>query len=257
MLTPRAPASAADTSPEPVPPPSTSERAPLPPAEPRILRSPLLATRCWSTALRWVASCGRSFFLSFLTSFFSSACAVCSGAFCCSGSGGLGGRSTRAKRSGSSSSDRSVSSGLGLSMMHAAPAKWRNSEAARIPKNRWSMLRHTVPRTSAGSSMRAASGRGETNWKSSVTSPSDTLPLADSSRGSAQTLPRFCTSPLDFRPAKSKSPPLFVTRPFIRSVKRSVYIPLRCSKTGKLAGSSLAGMTKVLDPSCPTVTADG
>ena len=118
-----------------------------------------------------------------------------------------------------------------------------------MPKKRWSTLVHSEPRTSAGSSMRAGSGGGLTNWKSSVTSPSDTLPRADWSSGSTQTLPRRCTRPLLFRPAKSKSPERFATRPFIRSVKTSRYWPLRCSNTGKLEGSSLAGMTKVLVPS--------
>ena len=83
-----------------------------------------------------------------------------------------------------------------------------------MPKNRWSMLRHTVPRTSAGSSMPPGSGRGATNWKSRVTSPRDTLPLGDSSSGSAQTLPRFWTSPL-LEAGEVEVTAQFATRPFI------------------------------------------
>jgi len=61
----------------------------------------------------------------------------------------------------------------------------------------------------------------------------------------------------DFSEAKSRSPTRVCTRPFIRSVKSRVYWPAFWSKTGKVPGRSLAGMTKVLVPSWPMVTAVG
>ena len=210
------------------------------------LEQPLAGHRCCEHGLALGGVLRKVLLLpSFLTSFFSSACAVCSGAFCCSGSGGLGGRRTRAKRSGSSSSDRSLSSGLGLSMMQAAPAKWRNSEAARMPKNRWSMLRP----------QRALDVRRQLDARR-LRRRGDELEeqrhLAERHLALGRLVERqhldvapLLHQPLDLQAGEVEVAAPVRTRPFIRSVKTSVYCPLRCSKTGKLEGSSLAGMTKV------------